>query len=282
MSVHQLFDKEIEKIVSIFTGWNETLIWSCLQGYMGTAWVDNVNNPKSAQIVIADFCFLAGEINEELISNKPYEHKSDFIIMVPQNKKWAKSIEQVYNGNFTKVTRFAIKKEPEVFDTRKLEGFVKKRSKVYGIKLIDKAIFEILKENEWSSDLCSQFNDFEEYQKKGIGVVILHNGVPVSGASSYTVYRDGIEIQIDTRKDYRRKGLALVCGAKLILMCIEKKLYPSWDAQNKGSVALAEKLGYHLDKEYSAYEITAFGKKEFGETTLNWSMCRMGNAKPRL
>lgn len=57
------------------------------------------------------------------------------------------------------------------------------------------------------------------------------------------------------RIDQRRKGLASVCGAKLILECMKRGLYPSWDAQNKGSVALAEKLGYHFSHEYVAYEI---------------------------
>lgn len=76
----------------------------------------------------------------------------------------------------------------------------------------------------------------------------------MSGASSYTFYRDGIEVEIDTREDERRKGLALACGAKLILECLARKLYPSWDAHNSGSLALAEKLGYRFDKEYPTYE----------------------------
>ena len=77
----------------------------------------------------------------------------------------------------------------------------------------------------------------------------------MSGASSYTVYQEGIEIEIGTRQDYRRKGLASVCGARLILECMERGLYPSWDAQNLWSVKLAEKLGYHFDRAYPAYEV---------------------------
>ena len=84
---------------------------------------------------------------------------------------------------------------------------------------------------------------------------MLHNGNLVSGASSYTVYREGIEIEIGTKQDYRRQGLAAVCGARLILECMKRGLYPSWDAQNKWSVALAEKLGYHFDRAYPAYEV---------------------------
>ncbi len=77
----------------------------------------------------------------------------------------------------------------------------------------------------------------------------------VVGASSYTCYSQGIEIEIDTKEAFRRRGLASVCGAKLILECLSRGLYPSWDAQNKWSVALAEKLGYHFDREYTAYEV---------------------------
>ena len=94
------------------------------------------------------------------------------------------------------------------------------------------------------------------FQKYGSGAVILKDGQPVSGASSYTGYLGGIEIEIDTREDHRRRGLAYICGAKLILECLEKGWYPSWDAQNPGSVALAEKLGYHMDHEYTAFEVT--------------------------
>lgn len=104
-------------------------------------------------------------------------------------------------------------------------------------------------------DWVSQYPDYESYKTLGLGVVILKDGEPVSGASSYSSYRNGIEIQIDTREDFRRKGLASSCAAALILECTKRGLYPSWDAQNPGSVALAEKLGYHFDYEYEVYEI---------------------------
>ena len=80
----------------------------------------------------------------------------------------------------------------------------------------------------------------------------------MAGASSYSRYKDGIEIQIDTREEHRRRGLAFACGAKLILECLERNLYPSWDAQNMWSAGLAEKLGYRYSHTYTAYEIRDF------------------------
>lgn len=86
----------------------------------------------------------------------------------------------------------------------------------------------------------------------------LKDGVPVSGASSYSSFRGGIEIEIDTHPEHRRRGLAYACGAALILKCLERGWYPSWDAQNPWSLALAQKLGYHFDKAYTAYEILKY------------------------
>ena len=105
----------------------------------------------------------------------------------------------------------------------------------------------------WSRDLCGNFRDGADFVRCGMGVLALWDGVPVAGAASYTVYDGGIEIEIDTRPDLRRRGLALACGARLILDCLDRGLYPSWDAHDLRSVALAEKLGYHLDRPYQAF-----------------------------
>ena len=84
---------------------------------------------------------------------------------------------------------------------------------------------------------------------------LLKNGKIVSGASSYTRYREGIEIEVDTAAPERRNHLATVACAALILRCLEEGLYPSWDAHNMDSVRLAEKLGYKFSHAYTAYEV---------------------------
>ena len=44
-------------------------------------------------------------------------------------------------------------------------------------------------------------------------------------------------------------------AAKLMLACLDRQLYPSWDAQNPVSDNLAKKLGYRFDREYPVYEM---------------------------
>ena len=75
----------------------------------------------------------------------------------------------------------------------------------------------------------------------------------VSAASSYARSRDAIDIEIDTVKAERRRGLASAAAAGLILQCLDEGLYPAWDAANKMSVRLTEKLGYEFSREYVCY-----------------------------
>ncbi len=244
-----------ERAEALFEGWQETIIWSCLQGVMGKIYADDPDNPASAMALLGDFCFLAGKPDRELVLYEPGQERRDLRIMIPKGRDWAELIEECYGEKARKFTRYAIKKEPEVFDREMLQAVVDGLPDGYALKMMDEALFRRCREIPWCCDLVSQYEDYDMYQKLGLGTVILRDGEPVSGASSYSSYLGGIEIEIDTREDHRRKGLASICGAKLILACLERGWYPSWDAHNPGSVALAEKLGYHLDHEYTAYEV---------------------------
>lgn len=245
-----------DKIKDIFGDWSESIIWSCLQGVMGEVHTNATDDAAIA--ILGDFAFYAGKPTEELIKFKPSSCEQDFIIMIPQSDAWAELIENYYGDKAKKVIRYAIKKEKDVFDICKLEQAILELPKGYELKLLEEQEYILCQNSKWANDLVSQFKDYDTYKKFGLGVVVFQNKELVAGASSYSRYNEGIEIEIDTREDHRRKGLAYACGAKLILECLEKELYPSWDAQNKWSVALAEKLGYHFSHEYIAYEINGY------------------------
>lgn len=238
---------KIDKIASFFSNWEETFIWSCLQGCMGYFITDHEESPSAAQIVVGDFCFFAGKPSDTFVKQAAAP------IIVPQNGEWEKSIESVWKNSVKKTLRYAIKKEPDVFDVEKLSHYANSLRETYELRFIDEKIYHSILQNNWSRDLCSQFADYSDYHKRGLGVVVLYQGKPVCGASSYTVYHGGIEIEIDTQPEFRKRGLATACGAKLILECLSRGLYPSWDAYDLRSVSLAEKLGYHMDHPYTVY-----------------------------
>lgn len=273
--------KDTTKVAELFRGWQEPLIWSCLQRIMGAVYArgtgveqkmpqridcgdiagttvvcGDMDMPKSAMALIGDFCFFAGAPDLELVKYVPEGYAGRFLIMVPQSEEWAGLIEECYREHAKRVTRFATKKDQNHFDRGKLRSLAGKLPVGYQLRMIDESAYRDCRVNGWAGDLVSLYPDYQTYKRLGIGAVIEKDGELVAGASAYARYREGIEIEIDTRLDHRRKGLALACGARLILECLEAGLYPSWDAQNSGSLALAEKLGYCFDYEYPAYEVT--------------------------
>ena len=259
---------DAKQVNFLFDGWEETMIWSCLQGVMGDLYADypgdaadsfQISGPKAAKAVLGDFVFLAGKPSEELLLYQPpcrAEKKEEFQILVPRDADWENLIEKVYGSRAERITRYAIQKEPDVWDGQGRERLKKMASALpegYELRLIDQELYDQCRQQEWSRDLVSQFPDYETYQKWGLGTAALHGKHLVCGASSYSRYLEGIEIEIDTREDYRRKGLARACAARLILECLDRGLYPSWDAHTEISAELAEKLGYHRGEEYTAY-----------------------------
>ena len=240
---------DTSKAARLFEGWKETLIYSCLQKVMGKIFVTDLDSPKSAMAFVGCFAFYAGEPDKVLVLNKP----AGFVIMTPQNKAWEACIEECFPAA-KKVTRYAIKKDTR-FDQKLLKSMVAELPDGYELKDIDERIYDMCAAAPMTRDFVSSFESKEEYLDKGRGMVILKSGRIVAGASSYTRYKEGIEIEVDTAEEERRKGLATVACAALILRCLEEGLYPSWDAQNRISVHLAEKLGYEFDHEYTAYEV---------------------------
>ena len=240
-------ETKLNRLTELFSGWEETMIWSCLQGVMGRG---EVNASGDAGLIVnQDFSFLAGRPDRELLQKAPGP------ILVPRTEAWYPLIEELYGPRAVQETRYAIQKEPGVFEREHLEGFVKALPPGYELRMIDEALVPTLLAEEWSRDFCAAFDSPADCCRRGVGVVALYGGIPVAGAGSYIVYRGGIEIEIDTRTDHRRKGLAAACGAALILACLDRGLYPSWDAIDLRSAALAEKLGYRRGEPYTVYWI---------------------------
>ena len=245
---------EPAKMADFFQNTRESFLWSCKQGIMGSFYVKEAEQIRAALAVLGDFTFFDGEPDRGLVTFLPKESNPDFRILVPPDKFWGRLIEESYIGHLRKITRYRMKKKTENFDTELLKQ-ASKLPKGYTFQDIDRAFYKRCKEEEWSRDFTAQFSDYEKFRQYGRGVLVLKNGKPVSGASSYSAWQGGIEIEVDTKKEYRRKGLAFACSARLILECLKEGFCPSWDAHTEVSLALAKKLGYELEAPYLAYEV---------------------------
>lgn len=238
---------------------DEVIVRSCLEGVLGkvSTIFDREGRPVSARVLVGDFCYLAGGPNDALLRGLPSQREQPGLLLIPEGKDWEALIERTFAGHLNRLTRFATVHDPDAFDRERLRGFVKALPVFCGIRPIDEALHRAALGESWSRDLCSNFPSFGVFQRFGLGFAVLCSGEMVCGAASYAACSDAIEIEIDTRPDHRRRGLARAAAAKLILACLDRRLYPNWDAANRESLALAESLGYRLEREYPAYTISS-------------------------
>lgn len=250
--VYKVENKDRKKLYPIFKNMSDTLILSYIEGHMGEAYY--VDDFKVALIYVNPFVFLAGDINsdniEELLKTIP-----DQSLLVVENEEFEKLIEERFKDKANKFKRYAFVRDINNFNYDYIKGCINKLSKDYVLKRIDEEVLENESFCNLSEDFIINFKSKEDFLKRGLGYVVLKDNEVISGATSFSIYDEGIEIEIDTHKDYRQKGLATIIAAKLIIECLDKGIYPNWDAANLTSVALAKKLGYVLHEEYDTYYI---------------------------
>lgn len=234
----------------LFGDTQETMVWSCLQGRMGEVLADRRENAACALALLGDFGFFGGDACSpgagELLG---YVAGLPAGRILTGGREWLARLEAYFGDRVKAVTRYAICKGTE-FDRGKLEKLAGALPEGFVMRQIDRGLYGQCLESGWAADFVSCFGGWEPYERWGLGFVALKDGALAAGASSYTAYGGGIEIEVDTKEEFRRQGLAAACGARLILACLDRGLYPSWDAANLASVGLAEKLGYTPGEEY--------------------------------
>lgn len=253
-------------VSGLFAGMEDTTVWSCLQGRnFARAWTDDESDPSCAIAMVGGvrpgtggFAFVAGDAASPRAAALLRRWKNDVSgghVLVPCLDGWIEVIEETLGCGDSRHRRFATSKRENNFDRAKLCEQAKRLPEGCEITQIDRALFDRCLELEWARDNVGGFDSFGEFVTDGhqMGFVVLYDGEPVSVASPYSAYDKGIEIEIDTREDHRRRGLARACASRLILECLERGLYPSWDAANPESIALAQSLGYIMTEEYTAY-----------------------------
>jgi len=251
----------------VFADMDDTAIISCIQNYPGThLWVDDPQSPSCAHALIGGagegtggFSFLAGDVTSpaarELAAVWPRENKGDCII-VPENEEWARLVEEIFPSG-ERQTRYCTSKTEHRFDMDALKNMCADPAPDLQVVRVTADMHGRLYEQQWSRDLVANFPDGQTYQRMAVGFACLYEGEIVGAASCYSSYDKGFEVEIDTRVDFRRRGIARACAANIVLYALENGLYPSWDAANLMSLGLAQSLGYIPAGEYCAYFIGA-------------------------
>ncbi len=234
---------KLQEIKTLFTDIRFYMGNSVLDGVMGKAFVDNIENPNIAFLVVRKYCFISGNINDKKLKDIIDENFKNYTL-IPSDII-ANKIENIYSNNVQKSQRYSIKKEVS-FDKVRLHRMSNSLEKKFKFIQIDEALADNIKKIEF-------INITDNYKKNGIGFCCVHNNEIIGVASSNIFYKDGIEVNIKVKEEYRRKGIATAMASKLIIECLNQNKKISWDAANLNSVSLAEKLGFEYDSSYNIY-----------------------------
>jgi GNAT superfamily N-acetyltransferase len=226
------------------------VVAAVIEGGMGKVFADAREEPSVA-LAVLDFHLLAGD---PLHANAPllFRQLQPGNVVIAPTPAWRQLIAATWPDALTVYHREAF--QAKQFDTDRLRRF--SQTLPSGFELRQVRLEEVA---QFASDLdralIYNFRSQEEFIARGVGMGILRQGRFVSGASSAAVGGGKFEIEIQTRREFRRRGLARAVAAALILYGLERGIEPCWDAANEPSANLARQLGFHSTGKYEAYRL---------------------------
>jgi hypothetical protein len=120
------------------------------------------------------------------------------------------------------------------------------------IRLVDDVIF-----NQMSGVVVPLkfWDNSETFIKNGIGFSLSEEGELACTAFSAFIFEHELELGMETIEKFRGEGMAVKTCAKLIDYCLDNNYEPIWACKfdNIGSLKLALKLGFEVDKELPYY-----------------------------
>lgn len=204
----------------------------------------NVDRLLSAAIKLGDFFLVEGD----LAGGEGYiDLFQPHCEVISSNTKWYELINSIWVDS-VKNKRTLL--NAENLDESNIKEILSSIPEGCYLQRINVNMAKKLLKERWSRDLVSNFNSPEEFEENGIGFVILNGLKVVGGASSFSILKDGIEVEVDVNPQYRKNGYGTIVSAALIDYCIKMNLNPHWDAMNIASVKIAKRLGFVEEKVY--------------------------------
>ncbi len=129
-------------------------------------------------------------------------------------------------------------------------------------KNIDKENFDSL--DIFDLQLSNKFwSSREDFLKEGYGFFLTNEeNYPIAMCYSTCISNNLAEVDIITRQEYQRLGLAKYAAALFIAKGLKKNIITNWDCfeENKGSLKTANKLGFEEIKKYSFLSLYNYKK----------------------
>jgi GNAT superfamily N-acetyltransferase len=229
-----------------------------LEGTMCNVTADCQISPAVFLIQNGPFHILGGDPNhskaEEILSLIP-----DGSTILPSPPEWISKLNKYEDITLQKYDRFSL--DHNNISVNYLNEIIARDSNQLNVKRIEKSLASDIYQHEDFQYHFQNFKSESDFLNRGLGYVVLFEGLIIGVASSALVCSSGYEINIMVLPEYRGKSLGKLLAANLVRSILTSCKIPHWDAANKISLNLAEQLGYDFKGKYLAYRVRNITRK---------------------
>lgn len=254
----RLNSKDYKKITHLVKSQNELSVLTVINGIMpGKIYVNNIDSPTDVLIQTSECNLIAGSSNDVVFNSMVSKELDFWDQLTPDSIEWIDKIPTIHRNKFIK----KYKRRHYVLSSNQ---FVECDNNLTNEYVLEKVDLTLLREKAFENsekllEWAGNWGVDETYQKYGTGYFIHNNKIIVSWSLSDCSFNDKIAIGIHTDERFRNKGFGKIVVSATIKNCFDKG-YNSIDwlcvDSNKGSIAIAEKLGFILNNDY--YSFTSY------------------------
>lgn len=251
----KLENSNFNKVIQLIKSQNELSVLSVINGVMpGEIYVNDIDNPTAALIKTCECNLIVGCSNDVNFNSEVSKVIDFWDPLTPDSGEWIDIIPTIHTNSFVrkyKRRHYILTIEEFKECNKPLEdGFIIEKIEV---DLLRKSCYENSEKLlEWVAD----WGDDSRFEGYGVGYFI-HNGKTiVSWSLSDCSFNERITIGIHTDERYRKCGFGKTVVSAVIKDCFHKGYQEiNWLCvdTNKGSIALAEKLGFQYNNSYYAF-----------------------------
>lgn len=214
--------------------------------------LDNDTSPKTVQLIRYGFTVFAGDTQNQAAKEMMESLPVNYFIM-PSGQEWIELAKNVYNERLKSTTRYAFSQKEILQENIELMIESHPQKDICRLITLDEA--QKMANHAINKLHLINFNSPEHFIREGFGYRVRKEGEIVAACTTSLVCSKGVEINVITLPEYRKKGYAFLCALKFLRHCLHNKLYANWDASDEMSADLAKKLGYSMIEEYKVFYI---------------------------
>lgn len=253
--MYKLEQENFKKVISLIESNNELSVFSVVYGIIpGEIFVNDLNHPTSALIKTCECNLLAGNIGD-VGPNFTISEEIDFWDPItPDTYQWNSVIPNAHTNKF-------VRKYQRRHYTLNIENKLNHISGLPEGYNLEPVIPANLRLNQYENShkllgWLENWGSDEAFIEHGAGCYVRKGNIIVSWSISDCSFQDKIAIGVHTDERYRKNGFGILAVNETIKMCFSKGFKSiDWLCTdiNKGSIAIAEKLGFSLVCKYDSF-----------------------------